>query len=192
MKALGSPRRKTFSETYYDLAPSSFCATTVIGGPVNPSFVHIRLRGPIANIPSLKNQKIHGTNILRPDAKAKLVAMSNAFFKSVNNEPPLFKGVEVAMVLLCAYRKNAFDEDNVVTTVRDWLEPRFIRGGDREWGVGIVANDRAINAFGLKKKRTAKDADITEIYLRPLAAVEEARDRFLSEVTGIDIKTCCQ
>lgn len=185
-------RRKTFDKLYYELAPKSLCATTIVGEYLNPSLVHIRLAGPIANIPSLKNQKIKGTNILRDEAKVILTLMTAAFFKSVSNMPLMFSPkVEIAVVALLAYRKVAFDEDNVLTSIRDWLEPRFIRKRDREWGIGIIPNDRVVNSFAVKKRKTAPDAHITDIFLRPLNSVRSARDRFLSEVTGVDITTAC-
>lgn len=177
------PIRKPYNELYREYATTSLCSTTVIGKSINPDFVHIRLAGPIANVPALKNMKMQGTNILRPEAKVKFDLMTRAFQKSVNFQVPQFeKNVEVFCFIECAYRKSPFDEDNVLTSIRDWLEPSHIRKGDRGWGVAVVPNDNKISAYAIKKKKTDKDPLITEIYLRPLNDVREARDEFLTFV----------
>jgi len=152
-------------------------------------FVHTQLKGPIANIPALKNQKINGTNILRGESKALLALMSHLFQKSLQFQVPRFEiGELVFCVIFCAYRKNSFDEDNVATTVRDWLEPRHIRNKDRGWGIGLVDNDRFVQALAVKKAKTAKNPDLTEIFIVPLASILSARDAFLSHIVGPDIK----
>ena len=180
--------KKTYNELYAEYAPKSLCATTVIGGTVNPSLIHIRLAGPIANVPALKNQKIKNKNILRPEAKVIFDLMTRAFQRSVNFQIPQFEpSIEVFMLVLCAYRKNSFDEDNVMTSIRDWLEPKHIRGSDRGWGIDVVKNDKMVNAYAVKKSKSATDSHITDIYLRRLKDVRKARDRFLSELVGQDI-----
>lgn len=177
--------RKAYRELYAELAPKSFCSTTVEGDTRNPDLVHIRFKGPIANIPALKNQKIRNTNVLRPEAKVMFDIMTRAFQRSVNFTIPQFPAkTEVFCLILCAYRKNTFDEDNVLTSVRDWLEPSHIRKGDRGWGVGIVPNDRTVSAYAVKKRKDSLDPLVTEIFLRRLSDVKAARDLFLSEVVG--------
>ena len=163
--------RKTYNELYYEKAGEAKCATTVYGADKNPKMVHIRLAGTISNVPALKNQKIQGTNILRPNAKVVLDLMTRAFEKSVNFNIPRYDE-DVFVLIECAYRRNSFDEDNVLTTVRDWMEPQHIRGKDRGWGVGIVPNDRLVSGFAVKKAKTDKDADITEVYIRPLETIQ--------------------
>lgn len=180
--------RLSYKELYHQLSPLSLCSTTYTGSIVNPDYIHIRLKGPVANIPALKNQKIQGTSILRPQAKVVFDIMTRVFQKSVNFEVPRYDaGVEVFCLVMCSYRPNTFDEDNVLTSVKDWLEPSFIRQKDRGWGVGIVPNDRCVNAYALKKKKTSLACDVTEIYLKRMDQVIKDRDSFLSKIIGRDI-----
>lgn len=138
----------------------------------------------MAQIPALKNQKISGTNILRAEAKAKLVAMSELFQKSLNYEVPQFPATtRLYCMILLAYRPNAYDEDNCLTTIKDWLEPRFIRNKDREWGVGVVTNDRQLNAFAVKKDKAYPSCGITEIILIPEANIRDKLALFVSVFT---------
>lgn len=181
LKTPKNPKNKTFGEFYYELAPLCQCATIIAGSQTSPDWLHIRLRGPIAQVPSLKNQKIKNSNILRPKAKALLSLMTKAFFKSVGYNLPSFTG-EVFCLVVCAYRTVTFDEDNVLTTVKDWLEPQVIRQKDRGWGVGIVKNDRNVNAYAIKKSKLTPDSDVTEIYIRKVSDILEARNNFIKSI----------
>lgn len=163
---------KSYKDYYWDWAPESFCATSVevdSGGMID--LIHIKLKGPIAAVPSLKNKKMKNTNILSADAKAKLDILSRVFEKSVNFKIPKMSG-EVFVLVVCGYRKNAFDKDNVMTTVCDWLEPNYIRKKYRGWGVGVIENDRDVTGFALKKTRSSHESEVTEIYIRPSSKVD--------------------
>jgi hypothetical protein len=177
-------------ETYQDarlkVAKDSFCRTTIHGSLTNPELVHIELKGPVASIPALKNSKVQGMNVLREATRARLEVMSEIFQKSVNFQPPRYT-VRIFCLILLSYRGRAFDEDNVLTTVRDWLEPRFIRRHDRKWGVGIIPNDRMVNGFPVPKLKGAPTSEVTEIIIRPEASILSARDIFIQEILRISV-----
>lgn len=179
-------KRKTYREAIHAYSADSMCATEIIGENLNPKLIHIRLKGSVANIPALKNQKIKGTNILRPDPLAKLYLMTHLFAKSVNGLIPYYeKTIPIFCLILSAYRPRNFDEDNVTTTVRDWLEPEMMRQKHRGWGVGIVDNDKTIFALGFKKIKDSTGSDVTEIYIRPYADVA---DRMLDLINRVQEK----
>jgi hypothetical protein len=116
-------------------------------------------RGPVANIPSLKNAKLPGKNFLAPSVIARLKVMDACFATAL--EMSGFKGLlsfgkkDVALVLVCGKRRVAFDTDNCLATVRDWLEPRTKKVGkakQRGWGIGLVENDRQIRGLAVYDK----------------------------------------
>lgn len=177
------PKHKTYKEAYADLAANSFCAAKVIGSLKNPKLIHIKFKGPIAHIPALKNQKIRFTNVLRPEAKAALDLMTRSFQRSVNfNIPQYSNDIKLFCLILCAVRKRNFDEDNVLTTIRDWLEPSWIRKKNRGWGVGVVKNDKNINAYAVKKTNLNAEPEVTEIYIMPLDSIKESLDELLLKI----------
>lgn len=146
--------------------------------------VHIAFRGPAAHFPSLKNQKIKGTNILRSDAKARLMVATNFVMSGMHDFPfkRAKKGQKMFCLILCAYRKNSFDEDNFATTVKDWLEPRIIRKKDRGWGVGLVENDKDVAVFAVKKTKDWTKFDTTNIFLLPIKSVAMELDSLINAV----------
>lgn len=134
--------------------------------------VAIKFGGSLAATPSLKNQKVKGTNVLRARPKAQLAAMSYAFNAACpGGGCPRFDPAQYLVAWIeCGARRGAFDEDNVATTIKDWLEPEFIRNKNRGWGVGIVKNDKTVTAIAQKKP---KGNVSTEIFLLPFDLVME-------------------
>lgn len=123
--------------------------------------IKIEFTGQAAHIPSLKNSKVIGNYVpfTNPKVMARLKVMDFVYFKALSHlgirHLPSFGLQPVMMVLVCAKRKVAFDTDNCLTTVRDWLEPRSKLGGrgkHRGWGVGLVENDRQIRGFVFQDK----------------------------------------
>lgn len=109
--------------------------------------------------------------------------MTDLFQKACNFQVPRFAPkFPVFCLVKCAYRKNVFDEDNVATTIRDWLEPKFIRNKDRGWGAGVVPNDRMVKIYATKKDKQSHDCEITEIYLWPYDLVKENEQLFISSI----------
>ena len=140
-----------FDDLVSDVMRQSRCSLKVFGPMQAPDRVEIEFHGPCARIPAHKNQRIHGTNIIRPEAKAVLVAMTKLIRQAV---PPNYtlqfpKAEQVLCFVHCGNRDGrSFDVDNVITTVKDWLEPSFIRKRERGWGIGLVENDRYVKGDG--------------------------------------------
>lgn len=117
--------------------------------------VVIELRGPIANIPSLKNSKLPGKNFLNLSVLSRLKVMDACFKQTIaemGNPDISFGADEVTCLVVCAKRKVSFDTDNVLATVRDWLEypvKKVGKGRDRGWGIGLVDNDRQIKGLAV-------------------------------------------
>lgn len=177
--------RQTKYDSYKQLvAKGSACSTKIVStGEYNPEWIHIRFKGPLANVPAIKNQRFKGTNILRHEIRAHLEVMSEVFKASVDGEIPKYSAKTMVFCFLhLAYRAHAYDDDNCVSTVKDWLEPRYIRQKDRKWGVGIVKNDMYVNAFSLKKGRDDPDSHITDIYLMPAERIADIRSLFINGV----------
>lgn len=182
LKSKPVKKNRSYTEAYWHYSKLSKCSVR-FSTYKNPSFIKIDFSGPIAAIPALKNEKIQGMGILRPEAKARLTIMSDLFQRAANFKVPQYEEkFPVFCLILCAYRKNAFDEDNVATSIRDWLEPRYIRGKNRGWGVGIVPNDRMVKVYAVKKTKESKLADTTEIIIRPYSEIQKSEENFLRDI----------
>lgn len=173
---------RTYKEAYHYYAEGSKCFIKSESYH-NPLWLTIKLSGPVAQVPALKNEKMHGKGFLRPETKARLAIMTDLFHKACQHKIPQYAPkFSVFCLIKCAYRKNVFDEDNVATTIRDWLEPKYIRNKDRGWGAGVVPNDRTVKIYALKKTKESPDCDITEIYLWPYNIVKKEEQFFLQEI----------
>lgn len=146
-----------------------------------PACIIIRLRGPIAAIPCFKNNRKQG-KWLQNHVTARLNILDELFEHATKGrkiryeEAPLF--VYARFAVTGTKRGPNFDPDNALTTVKDWLEPRFKNHRDRGWGVGVISNDKYIKAFGERQAGSSKEAHITEIVIRPLDTVTDALMQF--------------
>ena len=152
-----------------------FIAPRIYPRDTIPFAVELRLSGPIADIPSLKNSKIPGTNFLNPATLSKLKALDYAWAVTPNRH--WFRGFgdrKVFVGVVFRNRSRAFDTDNAFATVRDWLEPRSKkvgRGSARAWGIGLIENDSQVVGFGVK-------ADELEIETRQTSIIVADWERF--------------
>lgn len=126
----------------------------------------IRFFGPLSRIPSLKNSKAPGCNFMANDVRQRLGLMDRGYFQT--GMQFTFGSAPVAMILVCGHRPNAFDKDNCVNTVQDWLEPRIKVVGkrkkrDRGWGVGVVDNDKQITSFAFYDHQLNQRLDHTSV-----------------------------
>jgi hypothetical protein len=182
------PKKKTFksyAEVLKEYSSGAKCSVQAVGYR-NPKYLIIKFSGPLAQIPSLKNQKGNSSSgkiFLRADARARLSLMTDLFNQACKFKIPQYdQKIQVFCLILCAYRKNTFDEDNVATTVRDWLEPRYIRQKDRGWGVAVVPNDRMVKVYAIKKQKSDPDSGITEIVIKPYSIIEKIEKEFIEKV----------
>lgn len=168
----------------------SSCFVHIVETDTFPRMIHIEFHGELAQIPSLKNSKITGKNghsFTNPVVRAKLDAMDHLFLMEVQKAG--FKrwkfGAERVQILLhVAKRNRKFDEDNAMSTVKDWLEPhtklvgRTAGNRDRGWGVGIINNDHLAHGFPVTDAMLGTERDHTEIIIRPLNDMREAIANF--------------
>jgi hypothetical protein len=123
----------------------------------------LEIRGDLAEIPSLKNSKIPGTNFINPLTVARLKALGSLFTAAWFDEfatadrklalPATFGKEELFAVLICGKRGRRFDTDNAFAAIRDWCEPpaKLNRKHTRGWGVGIVADDSQISGLAINE-----------------------------------------
>jgi hypothetical protein len=145
--------------------------------------LHIKIMGKAAAVPSLKNAKIKGTNIVNPRVRARLQVMTD-LYNTVAKDVYHFGDTELFALILCSYRGRSFDEDNAMTTIKDWLESPLIRGKNRGWGVGLTENDKYVNAYARKQKKGEQGSDCTHIILTPAEYIEHDIKELMNKLTG--------
>lgn len=153
------------------------------------SYLEIRIYGLLANLPSLKNGKLPGKNILQPKTRAKLIALTELW-----EEGPAWKkdwakfGKEEVFVLLVLAQGSRVDRDGAESTIRDWLEPRDKQVGqkkkkDRGWGIGVVDDDKRITAQTLRASQLGLQQVYTRIIVQPLSQVDRPIGTFIAAIT---------
>lgn len=112
--------------------------------------VYIKISGRASAIPSIKNSKIPGLNVLCPDVLSRIRAMDALFREIVSPDEKISFGSDpVVVILVCGKRGRRFDPHNCLGTIADWLEPPTKKVGKRRrgWGIGLIDDDR--NATGI-------------------------------------------
>lgn len=142
-----------------------------------PLRVSIALAGPAAAIPSLKNAKMPNQNFLNPKVIARLVALDVMFERAVKESGAklCFPAGPVWVTLLLGRRAVAFDADNCLAAIMDWLEPntKSNRGNLRGWGVGLVTNDRYSSGLAVKASDLGLTTESTLIIVSRLEMVRK-------------------
>ncbi len=139
----------------------------------------ITFYGALANVPSLKNKKIPGTNFTNPDVIARIASM-DILFKEACPKPPFFGKSEVFVVMVCASRARSFDLIGCMETIQDWLEPSSKMVGKkshkRGWGIGLIDNDSQVTPFPLKSELFGEGKAYTKIYVAPIKGCPKRMD----------------
>ena len=151
--------------------------------------VKLEFMGPIAHIPSLKNSKVPGTNFINPKTRARLRIMDYVYGETrakLGLKFPLTFGKEdVSIIVVCASRKVAFDTDNCLATIRDWLEPplkKVGKGKARGWGVGLVENDRQIKGLAVYDKDIGLKLDKSIVVVQRFDSTKDKLSEFVNHV----------
>ena len=151
--------------------------------------VKLELMGPIAHIPSLKNSKVPGANFINPETMARIKVMDYVYKQTAAKLgitfPLTFGREDVSIVVVCAKRKVAFDTDNCLATVRDWLEPasKMVgKGRARGWGVGLVDNDRQIKGLALYDKDIGLKLDKSIVVVQRFDSTRDRLSEFVHSV----------
>lgn len=131
-------------------------STVILQLKNNPWEMMIRIHGPLANIPGLKNAKMPGKNFLNPLVTGKLAALSRLYFRALsgvpeNLRPPVFKGEYLWLTVILS-DSSKIDEDNGMASIKDWLEPIVTPKRKRKFGIGLIENDRFVNGVIIKPK----------------------------------------
>ncbi len=134
----------------------------------------IYLDGPAAEIPAIKNAKIPGTSFTEPSRLGRVLALDALWRVSSSKiQKPYFADKPVLLTVFFGKRKNAYDSDNALTTLRDWIEPhtKTVSGRQRGWGIGLVKSDKNVVSFALKANEIKSESKTTIISLRPFEGV---------------------
>ena len=165
-------------------AKNSYCRIHLLAN--SPSMC-IEFHGPIAAIPILKNNKAAG-RFPSPSCMARIELMDELYFAlEPHNESLPDYGTEqvfcyVELSTACT-RGVRFDPDNVLTTIKDWLEPNVIRKGKnpRGWGIGLVQDDKQVIGFVTMLQKS--EGQVSRIYLHRYSDVMKYVNQFTKRLT---------
>ena len=187
IKAAREKVRKSFSEYYDEYRSESDMEIVIHQGDPHPELMMIELSGPIARIPSLKNanrSSATSRSFMATDVKARLRVMDDLYREKMGQLQVSFGEIPVWVLLITGERSRAFDEDNCMACVRDWLEPSEIeKGGSRKsrgWGIGLVKNDSQVRGFAIPSSETGLPSPHTTIILRPFEAMRKSVEEFVT------------
>ncbi len=151
-----------------------------------PTILRIDLFGDLANLPSLKNNKLPGTNFLNGKTLTYLKLFTQAFYAQIHNLNYTFKDKPVFMLVSCAPRKRHFDLDNCFASACDLLEPSskmvgMKRARPRGWGIGAVENDNQVTGLAVKAQDFGLNFDRTSIFIKSTMSVRKPLIELINE-----------
>lgn len=160
--------------------------------PFDPSkltALAITLDGDAAKVPSMKNSKLPGKNFINPEAKARVVGLTTLYRDKASHISARFGKEPVFLVVIHGDRKTAYDADNALTTIRDWLEPSTKEKGgtttQRGWGIGVLDDDRfCVGAMSLQWSQLGRKDNRTQIIIMRRHLADSAVRRFVEQVKG--------
>lgn len=178
-------KNKSVREEYESALFGSDCSVDI---KINKNFelekITINFFGELSKIPSLKNSKIPGKNFIANRTQGKLKAMTTLFSHRAKGSWPT-KLTEDLYVHVVLSKKSRVDEDNAFAAIRDWLEPPF--KNNRDWGIGLVLDDKQICGGAYHAKRINYNCDHTSITILPLIDVQEALIEFHEKIVGENV-----
>lgn len=173
--------KKTKEQRYHEYVSKSDLAVYYICDGKDRKRWALRLewRGPLSQIPSLKNSKAVGSNRINDSARAKLEAMDTLWFRTTINSPvrDIFMEDYVSVILIPGTRLRNTDPLAAMQSIADWLEPASkpvgIKGKPRGWGIGLISDDKYVVPYAPPEGATGLERDFTEVIIRPWASVRE-------------------
>lgn len=192
----GQPKEKlSASELREKYIRESSCLVSIVPGELYPRSLHIEFHGECANIPSHKNSFISTKTrapFIDPKVRAKLQAMDFLFLREVEAQGKSafrFGSNHIHLTAILADRSRATNEDNLMSSIKDWLEPSVKeKGGKRKsrgWGVGIVDDDIYAHGYPVTSKMLNCQVSHTTIIIRPLEDMRKALVQFVAEASLI-------
>lgn len=181
---------KKLHEMIAEFVAGSRIFVQVLTGEAAPKRIWIEIHGTLAHIPSHKNNRHPKFPGIDRVVLAKLRALDVLFIREVRrqglNHPDVFFGQKRIFVsVLLAATKRATNEDNALTTIKDWLEPRTkVVGGKnkkkRGWGIGLILDDVQARGLALKSDDLSMIMPHTRIVIEPFEVVRESMEVFFN------------
>lgn len=122
--------------------------------------VYIKLAGPLARIPSLKNTRA-ALGALNPETKVRLAAITEMWerlqahqvWKHKDSKSDSAYGNQPLWISVLVAKECRSDEDNMLASVKELLEPRVHRGRKKPFGMNITDDDRFVNGWIFHPRR---------------------------------------
>ena len=193
-ESAASIRDRIVAGSYCHLVSDGFYAWD---GACVPGYFEIRLHGEAAKIPASKNRRIPisgNRSIPNHKTTGHMWALDSLFqaamlvwkAERVLKTPfPAYTALPLFVLVISCKRSAACDMDNILVSVRDWLEPSLkAKGGKnaRGWGIGLVDDDKNITGMIVPSKLAGMEVDYTRIIIRPLEMVRGELLNFLAQV----------
>ena len=186
----GKIKPNTRGDLVAQLMNDSEIFLSVIKGSERPECIWIEFRGALAHIPAIKNNRHPSFPGIDRRVLGFLHAMDQMFIKEAVHQKlrlsDLSFGDQMAHVNLVVGGRASADEDNAMSTIKDWLEPRTkIVGGKnkhpRGWGIGLVNNDNQLRGYPLKSDDLALNMNYTRIVIRPWDQIRELAVNYVAQ-----------
>jgi hypothetical protein len=153
------------------------------------SQIWIEFHGALANIPAIKNNRHPRFPGIDKTILCKLKAMDILFVRECQSQGLSshmlnFGSDMVFVTLVTANTKRLSNEDNAMTTVKDWLEPRSkIVGGKKKawrgWGIGLIHDDIQARGIALKSEDLGVHANHSRIVVQRWVNCSERVQQFV-------------
>ena len=183
----GYIKPKGRQQTEKHLSDGSEMFVNFVEGEKCPALVYIEIHGALAQIPSLKNNRQFGGIDFR--TLAAIRALDSMFAKAIAeqniSQSKISFGSEMIHIAIIAGGRATANEDNAMTTIKDWLEPRTKAIGrknrrDRGWGIGLIQDDIQARGYALKASDVGLSQNYTAISIQPWATIQEDAMNFMA------------
>ena len=161
-----------------------------------PTGIRIKIRGDLARIPAIKNNKQIAVNsktgktFIKSNPKhiAHMKALTILWQKITGHMQPIRFNQKLSMAVIYGVRSGTWDEDNCKTTLKDWLEPSEKQkggtGNARGWGIGLIEDDSLVKAYDIKSSELRIEQEFTTIFIEPWDRAKHDYLEFISKRTG--------
>lgn len=180
----GSKKPANTAERIEKFVNDSNMLLSVFPGLHHPNRIWIEIRGKLANIPAIKNNRNPRFPGIDRIILAKMRSLDAMFAREakrqgLSHEALRFGKTKVFVSIITAASNSGLNEDNVLTSIKDWLEPRTKQVGGknkraRGWGIGLIDDDITARGIAVKSEDLDSPAPYTRIVIEPFTAVKES------------------
>jgi hypothetical protein len=180
----GSKKPANTAERIERFVRDSSMILSVFPGIDYPNRIWIEIRGKLANIPAIKNNRNPRFPGIDRVILAKMRALDMLFarearLQGLSHQSFQFGRAKIFVSIITAASNSGLNEDNVLTTIKDWLEPRTKQVGGknkkaRGWGIGLIQDDITARGIAIKSEDLDSPAPYTRIVIEPFTAVKES------------------